>query len=278
MSSRLSAFVVLVLASSAPCRNAFAGSTSDFAAVFNSEYQGHVLILRKFYQGSPVVYDLSGNLLKRGDPGAWTSEGVVLVKSVQPVPDGLRFNCHRVEIAFDRKQTHLYESGDVEIDIESREQTLSVDKLNDAMTKIFLNPGEGLRKVIPAYWRPFFSSHKRLYRRLQAQLAQSGEFPSRIEKESANLAALSHAEPQIESESQVAGRAVTASFSIIVDKTGRVTEVAIKKPVGLGLDDRAVKVIREWKFKPAEPNGVPVPTLVVAKIRFKLTGGASPGN
>ena len=270
--------MALLLVSFGLCRSAFAGSAPDLAAVFNSEFQGHVLVFRKFYQGSPLLYGLSGKLLKRHKPGSWTSEGVVLVKSVQPVPDGLRFNCHRVEVAFDRKQTHLYESGDIEIDIESGETSLTVDELNDALTRIFLIPDKGLLAVMPSYWRPFFSSHKRLYRRLQAQLAQRGDNPSRIEKVPTSIAALSHAEPQIESESQVAGRAVTASFSIIVDKTGHVTEVAIKKPVGLGLDDRAVKVIREWKFKPAESNGVPVPTLVVAKIRFKLTGGASPGN
>lgn len=278
MSSELSVFMVLLLASPGLCRNALAGSPQDTARIFNYEFQGHVLILRQFYQGSPLMYKLNGRLLKHHNHGSWTSEGLVLVKAIRPRPGGLQFNCHRIEVAFDRKQVHLYESSDVEIDIEGGEHVLTLDALNQALTKIFLISDGSLLAVLPSYWRPFFSSHKRLYRRLQAQLLQGGNTPLKVENEPARIAALSHSEPQIESDSNLAGRVETASFRIKVDKTGHVTEVTILKPVGLGLDDKAVKVIRAWRFRPARwSNCVPVSTSIIMKIRYKLTGGASTG-
>jgi TonB family protein len=270
--------VLLYLAFFSLCGNVFAGKAQDISRILNSKYQGHVLTLRQFYEGSTVSYDPNGGLLKHGDVGSWTVDGVVLIHSILLTPEGLRFDCRRVEVAFERGQAHLYEDGDLQIDINRGGHLLTLDELDQALTKIFLIPEGHLLDVVPTYWRPFFYSHKRLYTKLQAQLARAGEPASKIEAKPANLAALSQAEPQFAPETRQAGRAVTASFRIRVDASGHVSEVTILQPVGLGLDDKAVKVIRAWKFKPASSNGVPVSTTVIVKVRYELTGGPSTRN
>jgi TonB family protein len=57
---------------------------------------------------------------------------------------------------------------------------------------------------------------------------------------------------------------------IIVDVQGNVTDIRVVKPLGLGLDEKAVETVRTWKFKPAMRNSVPVPVRVGVEVTFRL--------
>ncbi|MDE3180301.1 MAG: energy transducer TonB [Acidobacteriota bacterium] len=59
-------------------------------------------------------------------------------------------------------------------------------------------------------------------------------------------------------------------LSIVVEPDGSVTEIQVVKPLGLGLDDSAVKAVRGWKFKPGTRNGVPVPVRMFVDVTFHL--------
>jgi TonB family protein len=63
----------------------------------------------------------------------------------------------------------------------------------------------------------------------------------------------------------------TAVFSVVVDAKGDVDGVKeISKPLGLGLDQSAIKALRTWKFKPALRDGAPVPVRVDIEVTFRL--------
>ena len=56
-----------------------------------------------------------------------------------------------------------------------------------------------------------------------------------------------------------------------VDASGRATRVELKKSSGVGLlDAAAVKAVKTWKFKPALMGSVPVASVVVVPVRFRL--------
>ena len=57
---------------------------------------------------------------------------------------------------------------------------------------------------------------------------------------------------------------------IVVDAQGIVRNVRIAKPLGMGLDEEAVKTVSTWKFKPALRQGVPVPVQVQVEVSFRL--------
>jgi TonB family protein len=58
---------------------------------------------------------------------------------------------------------------------------------------------------------------------------------------------------------------------IVVDAQGNVTDVReVSKPLGEGLDEKAIETVKTWKFKPATRNGVPVPVRVTVEITFRL--------
>ena len=57
---------------------------------------------------------------------------------------------------------------------------------------------------------------------------------------------------------------------IVVDSQGNVTDARLAKPLGLGLDEKALETVRTWKFKPALRNGVPVAVRVSVEVTFRL--------
>lgn len=59
-------------------------------------------------------------------------------------------------------------------------------------------------------------------------------------------------------------------LSIVVLADGSVADVQIVKPLGLGLDQSAVKAVKTWKFKPGTRNGVPVAVQMMIDVTFHL--------
>ena len=46
------------------------------------------------------------------------------------------------------------------------------------------------------------------------------------------------------------------------------TDAKAVNTVGMGLDERAVEVVRRWKFKPATKDGKPVAVKVTLEVEF----------
>jgi len=58
---------------------------------------------------------------------------------------------------------------------------------------------------------------------------------------------------------------------IVVDSQGKVTDAQeFSKPLGDGLDEKAVETVKTWKFKPATQDGVPVAVRVIVEVAFRL--------
>jgi periplasmic protein TonB len=59
-------------------------------------------------------------------------------------------------------------------------------------------------------------------------------------------------------------------LEIVVRRDGSVGDVKVLQGLGLGLDDRAIAAVRQWRFTPAERLGVPVDVLVEVGVEFRL--------
>jgi protein TonB len=57
---------------------------------------------------------------------------------------------------------------------------------------------------------------------------------------------------------------------VIVDEQGRPTHVRIARGVGMGLDEKAVEAVRQYKFKPAMQNGKPVKVDLYIDVNFLI--------
>ncbi len=78
-------------------------------------------------------------------------------------------------------------------------------------------------------------------------------------------------EPNYSEEARKAKYQGTVVLWIVVDAQGNVSpEIRVVKPLGLGLDEKALEAVRTWKFKPALRNGAPVPVHVMVEVSFRL--------
>ncbi|HEV2492462.1 MAG TPA: TonB family protein [Terriglobia bacterium] len=77
-------------------------------------------------------------------------------------------------------------------------------------------------------------------------------------------------EPPYSEEARKAKYQGTVVLWIVVDAQGNVTDARVVKPLGLGLDEKAVETVRTWKFKPAMRSGTPVPVKVMVEVSFRL--------
>lgn len=77
-------------------------------------------------------------------------------------------------------------------------------------------------------------------------------------------------DPAYSEEARKAKYQGTVVLWIVVDASGAVTECRVVKPLGMGLDEKAVETVKTWKFKPALKNGSPVPVKVMVEVSFRL--------
>lgn len=55
-----------------------------------------------------------------------------------------------------------------------------------------------------------------------------------------------------------------------VDEAGRLTGARVIKPLGYGLDERALRCAEQWRFQPATRDGVPTRVSIAIEINFRL--------
>ncbi len=57
---------------------------------------------------------------------------------------------------------------------------------------------------------------------------------------------------------------------MVVGADGRPREVRVSRSLGMGLDEKAIEAVRQWKFEPARRNGVAVAVRINVEVDFKL--------
>jgi TonB family protein len=62
----------------------------------------------------------------------------------------------------------------------------------------------------------------------------------------------------------------TVVLSLTIGTDGRPHDTKIEKPLGYGLDEKALEAVRQWRFQPALKDGKPVETQTSVSLEFKL--------
>ena len=77
-------------------------------------------------------------------------------------------------------------------------------------------------------------------------------------------------EPSYTEEARKAKLSGVVTLAIVVDAQGNPRDIRVLKPLGLGLDEKALETVRIWRFKPATRHGVPVAVRMWVEITFRL--------
>ncbi len=60
-------------------------------------------------------------------------------------------------------------------------------------------------------------------------------------------------------------------IGLIVNAQGNPVNVHVVRPLGMGLDQKAIKAVRQYKFRPAMKDGkTPVPVQITIEVNFRL--------
>ena len=81
---------------------------------------------------------------------------------------------------------------------------------------------------------------------------------------------LSKVEPQYSEEARKGKLQGSVLLSVVINSTGAPTQIAILRPLGMGLDEAAIAAVSQWKFSPGTKNGTPVPVFSQIEMTFHL--------
>lgn len=100
--------------------------------------------------------------------------------------------------------------------------------------------------------------------------SDSAGFPGLRGKRVAPPVLLAPKDPEYSDEARKIKLQGTVELGIEVNAAGQVTNVSVLRSLGLGLDERAIEAVRQWKFRPGTVDGKPVSTRAIVDVNFRL--------
>jgi TonB family protein len=138
--------------------------------------------------------------------------------------------------------------------------------MNKALDNIFANDiDQRMMTHLPDYWQEYFTSqsqHRQFTPKdASVKVVSEGMTPPHV---------LNSIDPSSNEYAQQYGIAGMELLRTVVDATGVPREMAIARPIGFGLDEKAVDAIKNSRFRPATLNGQPVPVVVDLVVTFRI--------
>jgi TonB family protein len=118
--------------------------------------------------------------------------------------------------------------------------------------------------TLPAYWQNYFATKAG---KANAALDASMMRPGGDVKAPQLLTLIDPDSNDYAQKNNIAGMVF---LKMVVDASGRPSAVTIVRPIGFGLDEKAVEAIQRAQFRPGTLNGKPVPELVNLQVTFRI--------
>jgi TonB family protein len=77
-------------------------------------------------------------------------------------------------------------------------------------------------------------------------------------------------EPEYSEEARRARMQGKVVLFVIIDPQGKPGSLKVIRSLGLGLDEEAIKVVEQWRFRPGMKEGRPVPVQATIEVNFRL--------
>ena len=253
------AILLFLFALCVPTLNAQADSDKDIQKQLEAKFRKSTLTIRHFYSGNSLKYDSEGLLVKGGKPGPWTLNAYFEPEKIRLSKKFVTLSGKRIWWSYNdsKKSPTVYRvSENTKIEISRSSEQNDLAGILASLQTVFLKGDESLADFVPSYWRKFIQSDFN-----EEQIKQNS-----LSACCSKLSASNHTDPvaqhlprpEYTEEARRAGVKGWSLLCITVDETGNAKVTEIIKPLGLGLDDSAVKTIEEsWKFTPAMRDGVP---------------------
>ncbi|MBM3724708.1 MAG: energy transducer TonB [Acidobacteria bacterium] len=77
-------------------------------------------------------------------------------------------------------------------------------------------------------------------------------------------------EPEYSEEARKAKFQGTVVLFVVVDDKGNPRDLRVIRPLGLGLDEKAIEAVQKWRFRPGMKDGRPVAVQATIEVNFRL--------
>jgi len=77
-------------------------------------------------------------------------------------------------------------------------------------------------------------------------------------------------DPEYSEEARKAKYQGVCVLGVVVGPDGRTHDIRVLHTLGLGLDEKAIEAVKNWKFEPATKDGKPVSVMISVEVSFRL--------
>jgi TonB family protein len=143
---------------------------------------------------------------------------------------------------------------------------VSILQLSKALNVMFAPAlDDSVIATLPAYWQNYFATKEG---KARAQRVDASALrPGGDVKPPHLLTVLDPASSDYAQKNNIAGMVF---LQMVVDAQGRPGEVTIVRPIGFGLDERAVEAVEHAQFRPGTLKGKPVSEVVNLQVTFRI--------
>ncbi len=282
---------------------------ADLNSQIDSNYGKKILILRGYPIGESLHYNSQGAPKSRYREGSWTVSELTIEK-IKIGEHLVEIQGPRIGLIFDRTArkltaTRLKAQIHLTLDRDSNQPDSSV---MDALAKVFMTEDQITPDTLPIVWRNFMSNGYEFvpqqngsdcYRlsgigfknsageilvqcedRAQNKLTSGQKellmllgvrpFPANSKDVVVRPHQLYAPTPDYEPIAKEAGFEGTSVLEVSIQEDGSVSNISIKRPCGLGLDERAVDAVSRWRLSPALVNDRPETVRTDIEVNFIL--------
>jgi TonB family protein len=285
--SRRNLIAALVALTLSPMPSAWADRSLEEQIKF--DYLDKVLTLRHFYSGDHLRFRSDGTLQGDAPVGLWTMDGQIEVEDVHLHGARLEIKARRMHRTFDAQsnlqdQLSTVENGrdkwqkdlekslrrlKVEIEIELPNDTPGQKDIEAAINAVFLSKSEFMSDIVPSYWHDYLAKREGTPRtppEPKKDTVYTIKPGGRVTAPRVHY----NPDPEYSDEARKAKFQGTIVVSLIVDSSGAPKDLQIVKPLGLGLDEKAIAAVSAWTFEPAKKDGQPVAVAIAVEVDFRL--------
>jgi TonB family protein len=266
-------------------------------------YKGKQLMLQGCYCGKGLKYDSKGALVDGGQPGSWTTCRDVRIDNVQISNDKLQVTGKRVYLFYDSEKRAFRDADEVqdraskayreliktqqvkiEVALSSQADESSADA---ALNEVFWPGDFKFSQAAPEIWKGFFpgetgpSSPKKCVgpppsaphteKAIQVIKNEAPGSDPKLYGGATQPRLIYSPDPEFSDWAREAKYQGMTVLKILIGSDGRVHNIQIVRPVGMGLDEKAVDAVKLWRFEPArKTDGTPVDVYASIEVNFKL--------
>ncbi|MGH9494647.1 MAG: energy transducer TonB [Candidatus Sulfotelmatobacter sp.] len=77
-------------------------------------------------------------------------------------------------------------------------------------------------------------------------------------------------EPSFSDEARKSKTQGIVTLMVVVGKDGNTYDLRVSQSLGMGLDEKAIEAVKNWRFRPAMLGGKPVATQIAVEVDFRL--------